>query len=90
MASLSKELRKLLENTVVSARRSAVEGARKALTALRVGDKESPADASQKKLCDRLRAHGKQLGDARHEIRRLEQACAYEHWHRLLFAQFGF
>ncbi|MEQ1947402.1 MAG: N-6 DNA methylase [Bryobacteraceae bacterium] len=93
MPSLSRELRKLLENTVVSARQSAVSGARKALTALRVGDKESPTDPDQKALRSQLRAHGRQLGDSRQtdgtqESRRLEQACAYEHWHRLLFARF--
>jgi hypothetical protein len=93
MPSLSKEYRKLLENTVVSARQSAVSGARKALTALRVGDKESPTDPDQKALRAQLRAHGRQLGDVRQpdgtqETRRLEQACAYEHWHRLLFARF--
>ena len=93
MPSLSKEFRKLLENTVVSARQSAVSGARKALTALRVGDKESPTDSDQKALRAQLRAHGRQLGDMRQadgmqETRRLEQACAYEHWHRLLFARF--
>jgi hypothetical protein len=93
MPALSQEHRKLLENTVVKARRSAVAGARKALTALRAADKESPADPDQKVLRSQLRAHGRQLGDARHpdgtqETRRLEQACAYEHWHRMLFARF--
>jgi hypothetical protein len=93
MPTLSRENRKLLENTVASARQSAVAGARKALTALRVCDKESPTDPDQKTLRNRLRAHGRQLGDVRQpdgtqETRRLEQACAYEHWHRLLFARF--
>jgi hypothetical protein len=93
MPSLSRENRKLLENKVVAAPQSAVAGARKALIALRVGDKESPADPDQKALRNQLRAHGRQLGDARQsdgtqETRRLEQACAYEHWHRMLFARF--
>jgi hypothetical protein len=93
MPTLSREYRKLLENTVASARESAVAGARKALTALRVGDKEAPTDPDQKALRAQLRAHGRQLGDSRQldgtqETRRLEQACAYEHWHRLLFARF--
>lgn len=93
MPILSREHRKLLENTVASARQSAVAGARKALVALRVGDKESPTDPDQKALRSQLRAHGRQLGDVRQpdgtqETRRLEQACAYEHWHRLLFARF--
>jgi hypothetical protein len=93
MPALSQEHRKLLENTVVKARRSGVAGARKALNALRTADKESPADPDQKVLRSQLRAHGRQLGDVRHpdgtqETRRLEQACAYEHWHRMLFARF--
>jgi hypothetical protein len=93
MPSLSRENRKLLENKVAAARQSAVAGARKALIALRVGDRESPSDPDQKALRNQLRAHGRQLGDARQadgtqETRRLEQACAYEHWHRMLFARF--
>ena len=93
MASLSREHRKLLENTVVSARKAAVAGAAKALNALRVGDKESLIDPAQRDLRNKLRAHGRQLGDLRQpdgtqETRRLEQACAYEHWHRMLFARF--
>lgn len=93
MATLSKEHRKLLENTVAAARSIAVVGARKALLALRIGEKEAPADANQKDLRSQLRAHGRQLGDRRQpsgtqETLHLEQACAYEHWHRLLFARF--
>ena len=42
----------------------------------------------------RLRAHGRQLGDRRdaktgaQETAHLVQECAYEHWHRMLFARF--
>ncbi len=93
MASLTREQRKLLENTVANARKAAVTGAGKALNALRVGDKETPVEAGQRDLRNKLRAHGRQLGDVRQpdgtqETRRLEQACAYEHWHRMLFARF--
>lgn len=93
MATLSKEHRKLLENTVAAARTVAVTGARKTLLALRVGEKEAPSDSHQKELRSKLRAHGRQLGDRRQadgtqETLRLEQACAYEHWHRMLFARF--
>jgi hypothetical protein len=48
----------------------------------------------QRKLRNRLRAHGRQLGDKLDEkkgtqsIDRLTGECAYEHWHRLLFARF--
>lgn len=93
MAILSKEHRKFLENTVAAARKIAVTGAEKAVLALRVGDKEAPSDHAQKELRSQLRAHGRQLGDRRQpsgtqETVRLEQAFAYEHWHRLLFARF--
>jgi len=45
-------------------------------------------------LRNRLRAHGRQLGDQLDEkkgtqtVDRLAAECAYEHWHRLLFARF--
>lgn len=48
----------------------------------------------QRALRIRLRAHGRQLGDHRdpkrgtQAIGRLMQECAYEHWHRMLFARF--
>ena len=47
-----------------------------------------------RKLRNQLRAHGRQLGDRRdaqretQDIEHLVQACAYEHWHRMLFARF--
>lgn len=93
MATLSKEYRKLLENVVAAARIAAVAGARKALVALRVGDKDAPVEPEKRVFRNQLRAHGRQLGDRLRsdgiqEITRLEQACAYEHWHRMLFARF--
>ncbi|WP_202901724.1 Eco57I restriction-modification methylase domain-containing protein [Bryobacter aggregatus] len=48
----------------------------------------------ERELRNQLRAHGRQLGDRRddrrdtQEIEHLVQACAYEHWHRMLFARF--
>lgn len=48
----------------------------------------------QRELRNRLRAHGRQLGDRRDERRgvqavdRLTTECAYEHWHRMLFARY--
>jgi hypothetical protein len=93
MATLSKEYRKLLENVVAAARIAAVAGARKALVALRVGDKDAPVEPERRVFRNQLRAHGRQLGDrlqsdGTQETARLEQACAYEHWHRMLFARF--
>ncbi len=96
MASLDRTLRKLLENKVKDARRVAQTGARQALEQLAVHHHEpwNPLTVEQRKLRNRLRAHGRQLGDqldaskGTQTIERLEGACAYEHWHRLLFARF--
>lgn len=94
MATLSREQRKLLETTVVAARGVAERGAAKALTAHGVGDRRPPESLSdaEKSLRRQLRAHGHQLGDAsendEQDTTHLKQACAYEHWHRMLFARF--
>lgn len=96
MAVLSAELRGKLERAVQSARDAGEIGARKALEALAVQHHEPHASmtAEQKALRNRLRAHGRQLGDLRdarrgtQEIDRLTHECAYEHWHRMLFARF--
>lgn len=96
MASLERNLRKDLEKTVKSARRVAEAGARKAVAQLGVGEAEAPKHltADQRALRNRLRAHGRQLGDRRdaktgvQDTARLVQECAYEHWHRMLFARF--
>jgi len=96
MASLERNLRKELEKTVKAARRVAEAGARKAVAQLGVGEGEAPKHltADQRALRNRLRAHGRQLGDRREaktgfqDTARLVQECAYEHWHRMLFARF--
>src|ERR1700687_1428566 len=95
MATLTREQRKLLENTVVAARSAAERGAEKILTSLGAGSRDAPESLSPNDKARRkqLRAHGRQLGDKRHpngeqETTHLKQACAYEHWHRLLFARF--
>lgn len=96
MASLDRNLRRDLENAVKKARRVADAGARQVLEQLAVNHHEPwPAlTPEQRKLRNRLRAHGRQLGDRFDEkrgtqgIERLAGECAYEHWHRLLFARF--
>jgi hypothetical protein len=96
MPALASDLRKTLENTVVEARDKAERGARDALTALAVGASEpfSSMSDEERKLRNRLRAHGRQLGDQRdpqkgtQSIERLVREMAYEHWHRMLFARF--
>jgi hypothetical protein len=96
MAALSRELRRLLESTVLKARQEAEEGARKALEQVAVQHHEpwGTMTPEERGLRNRLRAHGRQLGDSLDERRgtqaicRLTTECAYEHWHRMLFARF--
>jgi len=95
MAPLSKELRRLLERTVIEAREVAEAGARAALERLAVDRPEPFPEMSpeEQELRRTLRAHARRLGDVRRpngeqEIERLVAECAYEHWHRMLFARF--
>lgn len=96
MAALSAELRKQLESTIKEARRTAEAAADRALRALAVDRSEHHGgmESAERGLRNRLRAHGRQLGDLRdrtqgtQEIRRLAHEVAYEHWHRMLFARF--
>jgi hypothetical protein len=97
MSTLSREHRRLLENTVAQARAIAEEGARKVLVDQYAVHHHEPwphMSAEERELRNQLRAHGRQLGDARdarretQEIDHLVQATAYEHWHRMLFARF--
>lgn len=96
MSSLARDLRKDLEKTVKQARRDAEAGARKAVEQLGVSEGDAPKHLTldQRGLRNRLRAHGRQLGDRRdakagtQATSRLVQECAYEHWHRMLFARF--
>jgi hypothetical protein len=63
---------------------------------LTVGSAEPGAhlNVDERQLRNRLRAHGRQLGDGRdpktgaQALNRLVHECAYEHWHRMLFARF--
>jgi len=96
MDTLARDLRRELERTVRQARRVAETGARKVLEQLAVHHHEpwGGMTPEQRALRIRLRAHGRQLGDHRdpkrgtQAIGRLMQECAYEHWHRMLFARF--
>ncbi len=96
MPSLERTLRKNLENAVKKARRVAEAGARKAIESLAVHHHEPWPNLTveQRQLRNRLRAHGKQLGDVAGDkpgtrrIDRLVGECAYENWHRMLFARF--
>jgi len=100
MPTLSSELRNKLERVVIEARDTAEVGARTALEALAVHHHEPYPHMTpdQRKLRNHLRARARQLGDRRlskadssgmdHEIAHLAGECAYEHWHRMLFARF--
>ena len=95
MAFLTVELRNKLEQTVLKARDVSEQGAVTSLEALAVHNHEPyvTLTAEQRTLRKRLRNHGRQLGDirkqnAKQEILRLTRECAYEHWHRMIFARF--
>jgi len=93
MGVLSREQRGKLEKAVRDAREEAEKGARAALQALYVDAAKAPSGFAEVELRNKLRAHARQLGDARradgeHEIDHLVAECAYEHWHRMLFARF--
>jgi len=96
MAALSSDLRRQLEAVIVSARAEAEVAAKAALEALAIHHHEpfSSMTPEERNLRTRLRAHARQLGDPRDSrkgtqaIDRLIAECAYEHWHRMLFARF--
>ena len=96
MNTLPPALRRSLERAAAGAREAAEQGARAALEALAVHEREPWAHmtADQRALRNRLRAHGRQLGDKRDAqsgaqgIERLVRECACEHWHGMLFARF--
>ena len=96
MPPLHTQLRNRLEAAVKQARRTAEAAAKVAVERLTVGGAEPGTHLSvdERQLRNRLRAHGRQLGDGRDTktgaqfINRLIHECAYEHWHRMLFARF--
>jgi len=96
MPTLASELRNKLERVVIKARDVAEAGARAALESLAVHEARAYPHMSdkQKHLRNHLRARAKQLGDVKDDgdrfpsIRHLLAECAYEHWHRMLFARF--
>ena len=93
---LPKSLRIQLERSIAAARKTAELAARTALNQLAVSEAQPFAYLSeeQRLLRRRLRAHARQLGDARNpvhetqEIKRLVEEVGYEHWHQMLFARF--
>ena len=89
-------LRRALEKTVKDARLLAEEGARDAIRRLGVAVSKAPSYLAdgEKGLRRRLRAHARALGDVfdrfdeTQKTKRLVEAAAYAHWHRMLFARF--
>jgi hypothetical protein len=85
-----------LEKIICQARDVAEDGARDAIRRLGVADAKPPPYLGdrEKDLRRRLRAHARALSDGfdktsdKQEIRKLIEATAYAHWHRMLFARF--
>lgn len=94
-AALEKTLRSQLEKTVQKAREIVETAVSEVLARLGVADNSAPSYLSddERKLRNRLRAHGRQLGDVladngNQSTELLVNEMAYEHWHRMLFARF--
>lgn len=95
MSSLHPDLRKRLREAVLEARRIAEKGAEQALRSLAVDAAEPAGSMSVEKrvLRKTLRARGRHLGDVvgrdgKQKLEHLVAECAYEQWHRMLFARF--
>lgn len=86
MAALSSELRSALEKAVVAARDDAEAASRVALGVLGVDEERVPEHLCEgdRRLRAALGAEARQLGG----FDRLVEECAYEQWHRMLFARF--
>jgi hypothetical protein len=95
MSTLPTDLRNKLERTCIAARNLAERAAKDALKSLAVAHHEvyGHMTPEQRTLRNKLRARARQLGDTQDAkgqlaIEHLAQECAYEHWHRMLFARF--
>lgn len=93
---LATSLRRALEKTIKEARIVAEAGASDSIRRLGIAGGKSPTYLSdeEKELRRRLRAYARTLGDRldknsdEQEVKRLIEAAAYAHWHRMLFARF--
>ena len=91
MPPLDPTLRKTLEKRIVEARDASEEAARAAIQALAVHEREpySSLTEDEKRLRRALRAKARQLGTRPEtDLDPLVEECAYEQWHRMLFARF--
>jgi hypothetical protein len=88
---LDPTLRKTLEKKIVEARDASEDAAGAAIRALAVHKKEAHASLTQdeRHLRRALRAKARQLGtNPERDLGPLVEECAYEQWHRMLFARF--
>jgi hypothetical protein len=87
---LSTDQRKELERACVLGRRVAEAASRAAIGTLGILDERPPVHISEedRDLRRGLRAKRDQLGDRPGQTELLVADCAYEQWHRLLFARF--
>jgi len=82
--------RKLLDDACVKGRRASEQAVRVALSSLSVTAERPPAHLTDesRQLRRGLRAKSRQLGDKGDNLDLIIAECAYEQWHRLLFARF--
>lgn len=90
MPILTSQQRKTLEDVCTKGRRASEQAVRAALTALAVAEDRPPSHLNEvdRQLRRGLRAKSRQLGDRGDDLEVLVAECAYEQWHRLLFARF--
>src|SRR5215217_4262840 len=91
MAALDPTLRRALEKKIVEARDASEGAAEAAIKALAVHETEPYASLTgdERRLRRVLRAKARQLGtNPERDLRPLVEECAYEQWHRMLFARF--
>lgn len=90
MPVLTSQLRKALSDACTRGRRTSEQAVRAALTSLAVSAERPPAHLTDgdRQLRRGLRAKARQLGDRGDNFDTLIAECAYEQWHRLLFARF--
>lgn len=90
MPILTSEQRKLLEDACVNGRSAAEQAVRAAFISLAIAAERPPGHLNDegRQLRRGLRAKARQLGDQGENFDLLGAECAYEQWHRLLFARF--
>ncbi len=88
---LDSTLRRTLEKKIVEARDASEDAAEAAIRALAVHEGEAYASLTEdeRRLRRALRAKARQLGTRpESDLSPLVEECAYEQWHRMLFARF--